>query len=348
VGAALGPWLAHGDFQPTGPTPFRASVPRPAPGPRERLLRRAPRRRRPQAAILLYHRVAAQTEGAVDPARFAEHLAVLRDAWRPLALDDLAAAVRAGDVPDRAVAVTFDDGYADSAHRAGPALRAAQLPATVFVATGYLESGRPFAWSEMPRLLRAGAQRHDQLTLEVGGERRAWRLGASASLPAIEQHVHCWLQAQRPEVVAEALAQLREWAGAPPPDDEDPYERPMTVDELHAIEGAFAVGAHTRDHPRLAALSPEEQHAEIARSRDDLRGWLGRAPAGFAYPFGVPGHDFDASTVDAVRAAGFDYAVSNAAGPVTAASDRWALPRLGVPDLDGEHFGEWLEARLAR
>jgi peptidoglycan/xylan/chitin deacetylase (PgdA/CDA1 family) len=108
-----------------------------------------------------------------------------------------------------------------------------------------------------------------------------------------------------------------------------------------------AIGAHTRTHRGLAYASPEDQRAEIATSRDDLERWLGRPPTSFAYPFGVPGADLDAVTMRIVRETGFSCAVVNAPGAVGPKSDRFALPRAAVPDLDGDAFARWLDA-LAR
>jgi peptidoglycan/xylan/chitin deacetylase (PgdA/CDA1 family) len=47
-----------------------------------------------------------------------------------------------GALPERAAAITFDDGYADNFTRALPLLREQGLPATFFVATGFLDGGR--------------------------------------------------------------------------------------------------------------------------------------------------------------------------------------------------------------
>jgi peptidoglycan/xylan/chitin deacetylase (PgdA/CDA1 family) len=344
----LGAWLAHDDFQPAGPTPFRASVPPPQPGPAARAARRARRRlgrREPAVPILLYHRIAdLPADGlglAVHRAHFAEHLEILARDWCPLGLDELVERQRTGDLPARAVAITFDDGYVDNLTDAVPALRAAGLAATVFVATGAVPAGGPFFWDEAARLVEAAAP-HGTLALELEGQRRAWRLGTPAQRRVATRHLHQWLQSLRPESVAAALAELRDSAVEEPLLD----ARAVTVDELRRLDEAVVIGAHTRRHPRLAALAPDEQRAEIEGSRDDLAAWLDRRPAGFAYPFGVPGFDFDATTVELVRAAGFRYAVANASGPVTAASDPLALPRVIAPDVAGAEFAGWLERQV--
>ena len=90
------------------------------------------------AVVLMYHRV---TELDVDPwnlsvtpANFERHLTVIRRHAAPVHLHDLAAARSRGDMPERGVAITFDDGYANNLNRAAPLLAQYELPATVFVA----------------------------------------------------------------------------------------------------------------------------------------------------------------------------------------------------------------------
>jgi peptidoglycan/xylan/chitin deacetylase (PgdA/CDA1 family) len=100
------------------------------------------------ALILLYHRVAdlpsdPQLLGTA-PQHFADHLEVLRKGNRPMSLHALCTALPDGKMPDRAVVVTFDDGYADNLHNAKALLERRDVPATVFVTTGYLGSPREF------------------------------------------------------------------------------------------------------------------------------------------------------------------------------------------------------------
>ena len=134
-----------------------------------------PRRRRaasPGATILLYHRVAdAPDDGLglrVSTAAFAEQVALLARTRRVVPLAEIAA--HAGD--PRALAITFDDGYADNL-AAADVLEAAGLPWTLFVSTGHVEERRAFFWDEVARAFAAAAPA--PLRLELPGGPRAWR-----------------------------------------------------------------------------------------------------------------------------------------------------------------------------
>jgi peptidoglycan/xylan/chitin deacetylase (PgdA/CDA1 family) len=100
---------------------------------------------RPALIVLTYHRVLP----APDPMLTAEPDAGLFEAQmtflaRYMVVLPLVEALRrleAGTLPRRAIAITFDDGYANNAQVALPILRRLGLPATFFIATGYLDGG---------------------------------------------------------------------------------------------------------------------------------------------------------------------------------------------------------------
>jgi peptidoglycan/xylan/chitin deacetylase (PgdA/CDA1 family) len=123
----------------------------------------------------------------------------------------------------------------------------------------------------------------------------------------------------------------------------------MTIAQLRELaRSGVAIGAHTRTHRGLAYAPEVEQRAEIRRSRDDLASWLGTRPLAFAYPFGVPGADVDATTRRIVREEQFAVAVVNAPGAVRRDTDALTLPRWAPPDVGPDTFATALRGWLAR
>jgi peptidoglycan/xylan/chitin deacetylase (PgdA/CDA1 family) len=98
------------------------------------------------AVILTYHAVEAGPEPlCIEPALFREHAATIAASGAEcLTVHELGEALRLGRLPERAVAITFDDGCASVVENAVPVLADHGLRATVFCVAGYL--GRTNDW----------------------------------------------------------------------------------------------------------------------------------------------------------------------------------------------------------
>ncbi len=99
--------------------------------------------------ILLYHAISDDPPGwiapfTVGPAAFAAHLDVVAASGRqPLTVSQYLDGLRgSAPLPERPVLITFDDGFADFATAALPALTRRGLPSTLYVTTGAL-AGQP-------------------------------------------------------------------------------------------------------------------------------------------------------------------------------------------------------------
>lgn len=144
---------------PATPTP---APPAPTPAPRYALGETAP-----YIPILMYHYIREVDRDAdplgfrlsVRPDRFAEHLAWLRErGYVGLRMRDLAACLRFNDCPSRAVALTFDDGYADNATAALPLLRRYGFVATFFIVTGFVGREGYMDWGDLALLRDSGME----------------------------------------------------------------------------------------------------------------------------------------------------------------------------------------------
>jgi peptidoglycan/xylan/chitin deacetylase (PgdA/CDA1 family) len=129
--------------------------------------------------VLMYHKVNDQRPNpiTVPTATFAEQMTLLRElGYTPVSLDAVRDHYLLGTaLPDRAVLITFDDGYLDNLENAFPILAEHGYPGVIFTPVGYLDPGaRPLPHEET--LLRSGI-RNPTLTwsrlaeLEAGGIR---------------------------------------------------------------------------------------------------------------------------------------------------------------------------------
>lgn len=293
--------------------------------------------------VLVYHRVAeldADPLGmAVGPVTFEAHLDVLAATAAVVPLREIRHA--GAD----AVAITFDDGYADNLEVAAPALERRGFPATFFVASDALD-GRGFWWDRLEHLLgqRAGPGGAEALVVD------ACRLRVDVRSPAARQRAHRALTRRLrqlpPGVIEDALVDIASQLHRAEPTVAEPTLDPAGVRAL-AASGGFEVGAHTRSHALLAALGPAEQRHQIADGRRRLEDAAGTTVDLFAYPYGMAG-SFTQTTQAIVAELGFALACSNIVGSVPRRGSRWSIPRCAVGDWEPEVFAHKLaEWRMA-
>jgi len=296
---------------------------------------------RPGALILIYHRVG---DPGIDPFstsvsadNFAQHLDVVRRTCTPVALADLVDALESGNVSPRAIAITFDDGYADNLHVAKPLLDEYGIPATIFVASGLVGRPGPPWWDELAGLLLGDQPLPARIELRDGERERSWP--AAERGHELFREIYRLLRVMPDDRRAPLLTQLSDQAGPCPALP----QRLVTTEELRALadDGLVSIGCHTTSHPVLSALDAEAQRTEIEPAREALREMTGQKVESFAYPYGGR-DDFDDRSIEIVRRAGFRYACTAEHGVALPGGDPHRLPRLWAQNRDGD----WLSRML--
>ncbi|HVF63986.1 MAG TPA: polysaccharide deacetylase family protein [Casimicrobiaceae bacterium] len=278
---------------------------------------------RGRLSILTFHRVRARPDPLfpfeMDAAAFESLIRQLRSRFTVVRLAEGVQRLRDRTLPSRALAITFDDGYADNLAIAAPILQKHQVPATVFVASGYLDGGCMFNDIVIEAIR---ATRSSELDLEPLGLGRHPVESAEARRRAID-HVLDGIKYQ-PGGERDRLArEIARIANA-----DIPTALMLGRESLRALPTFdLDVGAHTITHPILTRTTAEEARHEIGDSRRVLEALMQTPVTLFAYPNGVPNRDYDATHVRMVREAGFVAAVSTATGAARAESDLFQLPR---------------------
>jgi peptidoglycan/xylan/chitin deacetylase (PgdA/CDA1 family) len=304
----------------------------------------APGGRRGKLSILIFHRVLARPDALLDDvpdaATFERTMRWICEWFNVLPLLEAAARLKRGDLPARALSITFDDGYADNEEVAAPILRRLGLHATFFVATGFLDGGN--MWNDrVIEAVRACAARWLDLGFLGLG---TVQLASIAARRATIQHILARIKHEEPAQRQAFVERIEEACGATV--RTALMMRSEQVARLAA--SGMDVGAHTVSHPILTRVSPAQAREEIADSKAALESIIGRRVALFAYPNGVPRRDYGAEHVELVRGIGYDAAVSTAWGVARPDADLFQLPRFTPWDRARARFALRLLQNLSR
>lgn len=285
-------------------------------------------------SVLLFHRVQPVQDplfpNEVWADNFRAKMAVLRRFFNVLPIASAVELLAAGRLPPRAVVITFDDGYADNHDVALPILRNLGLPATFFIATGFLNGGRMWNDSVIETVRRVAGDQLDLTAIDLGRHDTSSLDARRSAIGALLGRLKYMPESVRRETVDKISA----LAGVRLPDDL--MMRDEQVRALHR-EG-MTIGAHTHTHPILASESGQRSQDEIEGGKRTLEGIIGAPVRFFAYPNGKPRKDYESRHVDQVRAAGFAAAVSTAAGACVRAADPFQLARFTPWDIAPGRF----------
>jgi len=103
--------------------------------------------------------------------------------------------------------------------------------------------------------------------------------------------------------------------------------------------GLVEVGGHTYNHASLTGLTSEQAAKEIYNDKRNLEDKFGVKVSSFAYPYGV----FDQQTIDLVKQAGYDQAVSVVRGSEQSWENKFYLYRIRPGGATGEYLIKILE-----
>lgn len=270
------------------------------------------RQRRNVLRVLTYHRVAELKDSpmldprliSATPDTFEQQMRYLAKHYQVVSMEEVLSAVETGTyLPQRAVLITFDDAYYDFTEYPWPILKRFQLPATVFVPTAYPDQPHCAFWGD--RLYRAFAYTSETELHEM--PLGSLLLGTSAERRQSLKRLHSYLKtiahAEAMALVDETCTRLG--------DGQPAQKSVLSWEELRylAREGV-TLGAHTRTHPIMTQLSPEQVREEVIGSQSDLEREIGNALPVFCYPNGT----HNDMVVDILRQEGFVMAFTTCDG----------------------------------
>ena len=282
--------------------------------------------------ILMYHRVNDEYDPffpATPVHVFAKQMEYFATHCSVCSLEDAVARMQRRDLPDNAVVITFDDGYKDNYIHAFPILKRLAIPATIFLATDAIGSGK-MLWHDKVFIAFRETRQPFLTDFDEAGTR--YPLGTIAERVAAQVEVRKFLRSlaedERERWIERLFTKLKV---------ANLYESSdlmLTWDDVRVMrrEG-IGFGSHTITHPILSRLSVERMKEEIWVSKCVIEEQLETPVNTFAYPNGSQA-DFTETTKQFVHDAGYTCALTAIFGANDGHHDPFELRRVSLLDED--------------
>ena len=233
-----------------------------------------------------------RTHLAVSQAQFEEQMNELRKQWKPVSLTQILNHVQHGKtLPDKAVFVSFDDGFANNLTYAAPILQKYQIPAAIFLTTGLLGTQqtvwalelleRIHDWEPPKFVLPKGVSLDGSSEIELPPTGSKERFDTAYSIFA---QCRSLSEAKRKDYL-QCLDKMQHWH--PQEQWQKDLYRMLDWDEVEELyHQGIEFGIHTVSHCSLAQIDINEAVKEMEMAKAALRKRLKFEPFSIAYPFG--------------------------------------------------------------
>lgn len=302
--------------------------------------------------VLIYHRVKNLDSDpqmlAVSPQNFEKQIAFLKENFNVISLQELIRCLSLKTIPDQSVVITFDDGYADNLLEASPILMKFDVPATIFVSSGMIETEYEFWWDSLDDIFLSDVPNtRRELEIEIDGTYYKWIIQNFEEANTVYYKLHALIKTLPRGLRDIKIDELYNWSG------KQRKQRPShavlskaQLKKLASLNG-IEIGAHTVSHPRLSNETVQLQREEIANSKNDLEQLIGREINSFSYPFGAH-EDFTDASAFLVQECGYTCGLANIQETVFKTTNPYRIPRRLVRNWDIEEFKSNLEEFFKR
>lgn len=187
------------------------------------------------------------------------------------------------DSRDRFVMITFDDGYRDNYEMGFKVLKSHGVPATFFLATGFLDQPHLSWWDETAWIVKSTKKQTLSLPKWLKQE---ITLDPVNPHPAIRQLLKTY-KSLNSDLATAYLTDIRTELEVGETPHHMAHDMWMTWDMAREMQvGGMNFGSHTVSHPIMSRIPLERQRWEVAESRRRIGQELGTEPVIFSYPVG--------------------------------------------------------------
>lgn len=294
--------------------------------------------------IVFYHRFSEREEPfKLRADRFEKQIRFFKKKYHLISLCQYIQAMNGERrLPRNPLIVTIDDGYRDNFEIAYRLLHKHAVPATIFLATDFIDK-RAWLWpNKLEFILRNS--KFDHFRFALNGRTPEFRIDSFASWHVTQLSIFNELRQmadKKKNALLEGLA--RELRVSVPEETQEDF-MPLTWNQIRSMhDGGIEFGSHSCTHPILSRLDSREIYREVFDSKEKIEDALQARVKSFCYPNGQF-EDYSTEVVQALKKAKYETALTTVPGlndfnP----ADRYGLRRFSVSGTDFARISKQLQ-----
>jgi len=272
--------------------------------------------------VLTYHSFTEDTSMTMldsEPiSRFEKQVRFLKQNYRLVSLEKGIQRLKDGDSdPKPMAAITIDDGFEDNYTLMFQVSKKYQIPTTIFIATDFIDTGRPPWPTQIMEALLHTESRFIEYPVKLPLEGIREKIDALISIKNVWKHLP---GEERFSLLEELRRHLKVGSTH--------LSKPLRWTQIIEMsENNVVFGSHTEYHSILPAIDESAAIRELSVSKSRIEKELGKPCTLFSYPNG----DWDERTRKLIEKAGYSAAVTQQYGMNSADSHLHSLKRIEVP-----------------
>jgi protein-tyrosine-phosphatase/peptidoglycan/xylan/chitin deacetylase (PgdA/CDA1 family) len=290
-----------------------------------------------KAVIFMLHRMSSPNliEAGHSPEFLDRALKYLyHKGYNFVSLEDIYKNINEGGPPlEKAVAFTLDDGYLDQAKIAAPIFIRYNCPATIFLITGFVDSGQA-PWDYFVKYIFYNTK-EELINIDLKTEHISYKIDSPENRYKSMANFRDKCKQLSDSDLEDVLLELSAYAEKDTIDLLKSHAVPLSWDDARELEkSGISFGPHTISHSILSRCSNERAREEINGSWDMLTQRLKKPCPVFAYPTGRK-EDFSVRDISYIKEIGLLGAVTAEAGSVNfddvTEADKYLIKRMSFP-----------------
>ncbi len=283
---------------------------------------------RPTVKILVYHRI-AEGESNFDrdtvsatPKNFRKQMVYLKKNYDIISFADYMLYLKNNKkLPKNSLIISFDDGYKDNFLHAYPYLKNNKIPATVFLATGYINSKKLFWWDKVAFMI------HNTKEKSVVFNGVKYSTNSNNKTEDTIKKILGQLKSVDEKTKESLISNLQKKLKVVPKNKKDMFLSWDNIREMSKNNIEF--GSHTESHNILTRIPLEKAESEIKKSKSKIEKEISKSVVSFCYPNGEV-NDFNKKIKSILRKNKFLCAVTNKYGGNNGNKNLLELNRISI------------------